>query len=261
MRFGALIVLLAGTIACSTGLWQPYEYEEELYLSLDGRATLYVNSSVAALNALRGTTFDSTSAAPVDTAALRAFFSTPATRVERVTQSQRRGRRFVHVRLDVADVSRLGHVPPFSWSSYRLTVDGNPVVYVQQVGMPSPARTPPVAWGGDEIIAFRVHIPSKVQYHNAGADNLRRGNILVWEQPLGDRLAGVPLVIEARMDPESILYRTLWLFVSAGAAVATVFAILLWLLLRSGRKAAPLSARRWPPASHPGSSADGGAAA
>ena len=39
-------------------LFRQYEYEEEIYLSLDGTATVYVNSSMAALNALRGTSFD-----------------------------------------------------------------------------------------------------------------------------------------------------------------------------------------------------------
>ena len=44
--------------ACGSGLFRQYEYEEEMYLSLDGSATMYVNSSIAALNALRGTAFD-----------------------------------------------------------------------------------------------------------------------------------------------------------------------------------------------------------
>ena len=43
-----------------------------------------------------------------------------------------------------------------------------------------------------------LHLPSKITYHNAGAANLRRGNILVWEQSLGDRLRGEPLVLDAR---------------------------------------------------------------
>ncbi len=49
-------------------------------------------------------------------------------------------------------------------------------------------------------------------YHNAGPGNPQRGNILEWEQPLTDRLRGEPLTIDARMEPQSILYRTLLLF-------------------------------------------------
>ena len=69
-----------------------------------------------------------------------------------------------------------------------------------------------VGWNGSEIVAFRLHLPSKIAYHNAHVENFRRGNILVWEQALTDRLSGQPLVLDARMQTESILYRTLTLF-------------------------------------------------
>src|SRR5712671_3454410 len=112
----ALCVLVVSACGGTATLFRQYEYEEEIYLSLDGTATVYVNSSIAALNALRGTTFDASSAARVDTAAVRAYYSSPATRVIRVSQSRRSNRRFVHVRLDVNDVTALGSVAPFAWS-------------------------------------------------------------------------------------------------------------------------------------------------
>ena len=41
--------------ACGTGLFgREYEYEEEVYLKVDGSATIVVNASLAALSALRG---------------------------------------------------------------------------------------------------------------------------------------------------------------------------------------------------------------
>ncbi|MBW8863097.1 MAG: hypothetical protein JF601_12145, partial [Acidobacteria bacterium] len=55
------LCLLGGLCASACGgssLFRQYEYEEDVYLALDGTATVYVNSSIAALNALRGTTFD-----------------------------------------------------------------------------------------------------------------------------------------------------------------------------------------------------------
>src|SRR5579872_2282608 len=58
---GYTAVLLSAVLSAACGAANPfrqYEYEEDLYLSLDGSATLYVNSSIAALNALRGTAFD-----------------------------------------------------------------------------------------------------------------------------------------------------------------------------------------------------------
>ena len=66
------VLLLFSACGSSPSLFRQYEYEEEVYLSLDGSATVYVNSSIAALNALRGTTFGASTSAPVDTAPIRA---------------------------------------------------------------------------------------------------------------------------------------------------------------------------------------------
>src|SRR5581483_4798580 len=77
---------LCGSMSCrASSLFKQYEYEEDMYLSLDGSATLYVNSSIAALNALRGTRFDAAPSTPVDRDAVRAYFNSPSTRVARVT--------------------------------------------------------------------------------------------------------------------------------------------------------------------------------
>jgi hypothetical protein len=89
-----------------------------------------------------------------------------------------------------------------------------------------------------------MHVPSKILYHNAGADNLRRGNILVWEQPLADRLNGVPLTLEARMEPRSILYTTLWLFGGTLVAVLAGFVLLIWWVRKNGAKGATVDAVR-----------------
>jgi len=53
-----LCVLIVSACSVTPSLFRQYEYEEEVYLSLVGSATVYVNSSLAALNALRGTAFD-----------------------------------------------------------------------------------------------------------------------------------------------------------------------------------------------------------
>jgi len=103
-----------------------------------------------------------------------------------------------------------------------------------------PAVGKPVAasWTGSEMTAFRLHVPSHVLGSNAGSGNLKRGNILVWEQPLRDRLRSVPLVLQARMDSASILYRTLFLFAASIVAVVLVFVALIWWILRGGGKPA-----------------------
>jgi hypothetical protein len=261
MRIGArhgvalvvVSVLLAAAIACSgSRLFRQYEYEEEMYLSLDGSATIYVNSSIAALNALRGTTFDASPSARFDRDGYRRFFSSANTRVTRISTSRRSGRRFVHVRLDVDDVRRLGEAAPFAWSTYRFDRDGEVFTYRQSIdgatgaahnasgaedARGQQARVDP-HWTGNELVAFRLHLPSKIEFHNTHRD-IGRGNILVWEQLLADRLKGQPLVFEARMQTQSILYRTLWLFGLTFVLAALTFVAVIWWVVRRGRPHQP----------------------
>jgi hypothetical protein len=225
--------------ACSSGslgLFRQYEYEEEMYLSLDGTATVYVNTSVAALDALRGATFDTRPTAPLDRDKVREFYTTPVTHVAATpTTSRRGGRRFVHVRLDVADIRRLGEAAPFAWSRYEFNRDGDLYGFRQQVGQSAGKDVGNVGWDGREVVAFRLHLPSEIVDHNAGPGYPRRGNILAWEQPFSDRRRGQPLVFDVRIKSQSILYRTLWLFAATVATVAVMFVIVIWWILRRGR--------------------------
>jgi hypothetical protein len=242
MRIGAAMALLAALMlseaACRTGeLFKQYEYEEDVYLSLDGSATVYVNSSVAALDALRGASFDTSTNATIDRDAVRAWFTTPVTTVtRRPTLSRRSGRRYVHVRLDTDAVTSLAQAAPLAWSTYAFAKDGDLFAYRQAVGPPAGKAVGAVGWTGDEIVAFRLHLPSNVVYTNATAENHKRGNILVWEQPLRDRLRGEPVMLEARIESRSILSRTLLLFGATALAVLVTFGAVLWLVLRRARK-------------------------
>jgi hypothetical protein len=219
--------------ACSGNLFRQYEYEEDVYLALDGAATVYVNSSIAALNALRGTAFDANPATRVNTDAVRAYFTTADSHVVRVSPFRRNNRRFVSVRMEVDDIRRLGETAPFAWSTYQFGQSDNQYIYVQKVGAPGGTIAGNPGWNGRELVAFRLHLPSKIRYHNTrGVES--RGNILAWEQPLADRLRGAPLTIEARMDTRSILYTTLWLFGMTFVAVAAAFAAVIWWVMRRG---------------------------
>jgi hypothetical protein len=241
--FGTLVIaaiLIAS--ACGTGgFFRQYEYEEEMYLSLDGTATVYVNASISALNALRGTAFDASPNARVDREHVRQFFESSVAHVRgRVGTSRRHNRRFVHLRLDVPDVRRLHDAAPFAWSTYGFAREGDAFVYRQTVGPPAGGALDAArdaGWTGNEIVAFRLHLPSKITFHNSRLDP-KRGNILVWEQPLADRLHGAPLELQARMETQSILYRTLWLFGVTLAAVAVTFGVVIWWILRRGARAA-----------------------
>jgi hypothetical protein len=242
MRIRSVLMLVVACVLSSCGggggLFKAYEYEEEMYLSLDGTATLYVNSSVAALNALRGSTFDTNPAKAPDREAIRTFFSSPNTHVERITLSRRSNRRFIHVRLGIDSIETLNTAPPFAWSSYSFKRDGELFYFKQTVGAAAGRDVGNVGWKGNEITAFRMHLPSKIAYHNAGAGNPGRGNILSWEQALSDRLRGAPLTLDARVETQSILYRTIALFGATFVLVAVLFVSVVWFIFRRGARPA-----------------------
>src|SRR5262249_52931363 len=134
--------------------------------------------------------------------------------------------------------------PPFAWSTYRFDQQENQYTYLQTIGAAAGSNPGNAGWNGREMVAFRLHLPSKIRYHNTrGVES--RGNILVWEQPLADRLRGEPISIEARMDTQSILYTTLWLFGITFVAVAVAFAVVIWWVMRRGVEP-PMAAARGP---------------
>src|SRR5512139_1734269 len=116
-----LLLGALGVSACGGGgLVKYYEYEEDVYLSIDGSATIYLNASIPALVNLRGMDLDVRPTANVDRAKVRRLFTTGATRVTRVSRWRRFGRQFVQVRMTVDDIRKLGSSPPFSWATYQL---------------------------------------------------------------------------------------------------------------------------------------------
>jgi hypothetical protein len=99
-----------------------------------------------------------------------------------------------------------------------------------------------VNWDGGEIVGFKVHVPSRIVFHNVkrledGSNGSpERGNILAWEQYLSDRRASRPLSMEVRMDSQSILYRAVRLFLGALVAAVTVMVGAVWLVIRRARR-------------------------
>ena len=234
-RDGAVLLTLALlhlAIASCRSVGPRYEYEEELFLSLDGSATLNVNSSVPALVALRGVDLPLDPAARLDRDVVRALFSAPGV-IPSVNMSRRDGRRFVHVSIDVDDVHELARIPVLSWSRYRLQRTDDVVEYRQQVGAAAGRNVGEVGWTGGETVGFRMHVPSEILFHNTGG-TAERGNILEWEQRLRERLESAPLDLHVRMEPESILYTTLILFGSTVLAAALTFAVVVWWIARRG---------------------------
>jgi hypothetical protein len=239
-RFVAALAVLAVSAAfasgCKSVLPRQYEYDEEIQLSLDGSAVVFVNGSIPALVALRGLEHDLRPTARLDRAAIRNFFSAEGVRVSRISSSRRHGRRFVHIRLAVQDIRRLSESAGFAWATYSLAEKGQQVVFEQTVGAAVAREVGDVGWDGNEIVAFRMHLPARIQYHNAPSKQVERGNILVWEQSLAERLKGTPIDIEARMESESILYTTVTLFAAMAVVVIALFAGIIWWVVRKGRK-------------------------
>jgi hypothetical protein len=256
-RAALLAVLLAAAVArCggggATAIFGPqYEYEEDLTLSLDGSATMVVNASIPALVVLRGLSLPIDPSARVDRDRVRALYTSSYAQVTRVSTWTRAKRRFVGITLRVPDIRALSKAAPFSWSTYDLHQENGLTIFKQTLGASAfkPGSMPGVGWTGNELVAFRLHLPSRIEYQNSrtlDTDKPRpasRGNILTWEQHLTDRLDnkpvswenGVPGVMAVRMDSQSILYRTLWLFGLAFLAAVAVLALLIWLTMRRGR--------------------------
>src|SRR5512134_2857465 len=107
MAFGRLAcgaLILMTSLGCQKlGLVREYEYDERMELSLDGSAVVDINASIPALVALRGATLDVDPEARFDRQLFRRLYEGPGVGVREVSTYRRHGRRFIHVRLDVAD--------------------------------------------------------------------------------------------------------------------------------------------------------------
>jgi len=236
------LLLLAAAAGCRNPLGVQYEYEEQLYLSVNGAATVILDSSIPALVALRGLPLDPSPNARVDRDGLRKMVEAAGCGKVRVGQPwKRQNRHFVQVRISTDDVRLLSACGLLSWSKYSFGRDEAGLHYYQVVGAAAAKDPGKVNWTGKELVAFKVHVPSHINYHNVrrldnGAPgDATRGNILAWEQTLNDRRLGKPIDMQARMDAESILYRTLILFGGAFAAALAAIAGLIWITVRRAR--------------------------
>jgi hypothetical protein len=242
LPLATLLLAIAVAAACGGLFGKRYEYEEDLTIYLDGSAALTVNASIPALVALRGLDLD-VSESRVDRDRIRAAYESPVTEVTRVSRPWRRdGRRFVQIRVKTPDIRRLSEAAPFAWSRYQLTNASGEHTYRQTVGASAfkPGTLTNVGWKGFELVAFRLHLPSRIIEHNSRdvdtneTSGVQRGNIVAWEQHLADRLDGKPVTIAVRISSQSILYRTLWVFAGAFAAAVLALGSLVWWALRKG---------------------------
>ena len=227
-------------------LGREYEYEEDVTLAVDGSAAINVNASLASLVVLRGLPLDLNPRVRFAPDRIRAAFESVGCLVTRVSSSPwiREGRRFVQIRMDFPDIRRASACGVLAWSTYSFGDDNGLLAYKQTVGAPAGKDATGVNWKGNEIVGFKLHLPSKIHSHNVRDIETNqplkpeRGNILAWEQRLTERRAGKPLVLELTMERDSILYRTLWLFAGALVAALLVMGGLITWTVRRGRRAA-----------------------
>jgi hypothetical protein len=246
VRVAALLAALALAGGCRSPLGRQYEYEEQIYLRVDGSATVIINSSIAALVALRGADLDPSLAHRIDRADVRHVYENAGCEVASVGQPWRRqGRRFVQIRVTTGDIRQLASCRMLAWSTYSLEKkEGDRLEYRQAVGASNSRDPGPVKWTGKEIVGFKLHAPSRIEHHNVkiledGTNGeVERGNILTWEQYLPDRRAGKPIAMEVFMSSRSILYQTLFLFVGALLAALATLGLAIWFTVRRGRKRA-----------------------
>ena len=156
-----------------------------MYLALDGSATVYVNASVPALVALRGARSRRRSARPAR--------SRRGPRVLRVAGHRRRQRDDVTARQPPlrapaasrsSDMRRLGEARAVRVVALRARrATGEVAVFRQTVGASAGRDVGDVGWTGDELVAFRLHLPSRVPFHNSPSREIERGNIIVGSSP------------------------------------------------------------------------------
>ncbi len=238
-RARALLLLVLCVVAgCSgAGLFREYEYQEDLYLALDGSVVVNVNASVAALVALRGIELDPDPRARIDQDRTRSLFEGPGARAT-VTLARRNRRRFVHVSVRAESLEALSRLAPFSWSAYRFDRVGDIFQFRQVVGSPVGVPRDDIRWTGGERVMFKLHLPSAIMFHNAPSKAIARGNILEWEQSLAERLAGRPLEMKVHLQQDSILYTTLLLFGGTIVAAAAALLLAVWWIARHGKDVA-----------------------
>jgi len=239
-------------VGCTNPIGGPeYEYDEQLYLGVDGSAELVINSSIAALVALHNLPLDPSPDVEVDRERVAQAFSDAGCGEVTVNRPwTRNGRRFVQIVLEHNHVGHFATCGPVSWSTYSFVrstgEDGvDQVHYSQVVGAPTIGDPGNVNWTGEELVGFKIHAPSSILYHNVRRledgepGDAGRGNILTWEQTLADRRAGQELHLDVRMLAQSILTRTLFLFIGSFVAAVLVLMMAVWYVLRRAKKRGP----------------------
>lgn len=219
-------IAIGGTVlvtGCTT-----YEYEEEVFLAVDGSGRIRVSGSEEMLAALHVDP-----AHPVTTATIAELFQGPGVEIDSVRETERRGRRFLHVQGRFDEWNHLCALPAFADRDCRLEMsDEELALYLT---LPAPERGIPDRVPADAVLALRFHFPSSVRYHNSPR-GIERGNIIEWERSPAELIDESELRVEARFERRSVLASTLVVLGTAFGIVAGAVGLALWLMVRKGRR-------------------------
>ncbi len=216
---GFLVLLLAAS-GCTA-----YEYEEEVFLKVDGSGQIRMSGSTAALEALHG--LDQATAESA-----KALFEGEGVEILSALETERERRKFVHVQARFSDWERLCRLPAFRDRGCRL-VKGEDLAL--ELSLPSPRAAAPQSLDPQALLALRYHLPGTIRYHNSTSD-IERGNILSWKRTLREHFAGRPLDLAVRFDRRTILAATARVMGLALGLVLASIATALWLMVRKGRR-------------------------
>jgi hypothetical protein len=212
------VLALIAASGCAT-----YEYEEEVFLEVDGSGDIRMSGSEAAVEALHH----------VDADHAASLFEADGVQIVSVRETERDLRKFVHVEARFAEWEDLCCTPAFQGRACRL-VSGEDGLALH-LSLPSPRESAPESLDPQAILALRYHFPSTIHYHNSPG-GIERGNILAWKRTLREHFAGRPLDVEVRFDRRTILEATVSIVGLAFVLVAASLGSALVLMVRKGRR-------------------------
>lgn len=222
------LLLLAALSSFCTGCagCTAYEYEEDVFLDVDGSGRMRVSGSREILRALHGEHGGSASR-------LGAHFDRAGFELTSARETERDGRPFLHVEGRFAAWETLCRHPAFENRVCRLA--GEDETLGLELRVPAPEGRIPKGVPADGVVGFRFHLSSTVREHSS-PEPVQRGNILVWERSAADHFGGTPVDVRIRFDRRSVLATTARILaLSLGAVVAAV-ATAIGFMVRKGRR-------------------------
>jgi hypothetical protein len=237
-RLAALLLLASAFRGCVA-----YEYEHEFWVRVDGSGTVNVTGRPGLWVAFKGLgrPEDPDGTATRETA--RALFERSGLEVKRVTLTRRSGRPYLFLSADFKDINALSGTPAFPDLRIALRHEGQRLRLDGTWERPAAAAAAPER-DREGLMAVRFHLPSKVYEHRNAVEGVERGNIVGWRQDVTAGLTGGKLEVGALIDERSILLSTVTLFAAAIVIALALLVLVLYAVVRRGRKALDADASR-----------------